>query len=123
MLFAVGKPDTRLVASGEDGDAGGLHRCGEMHRAAVVSDKYRSLGEDGGAFARGQQTAEIDHGTVGVLPPAIGGELAGFPLFGGPTEGQGVIRIKGGEALQKGAPVIATPVLGLDLSAYADGED
>src|SRR5882757_5085787 len=51
MLFAVGEPDAWLVAGGEDGDAGGLHGCGEMHGAAVVTDEDWGLGEDGGALA------------------------------------------------------------------------
>ena len=87
MLFAVGEPDARLVSGGEDGDAGGLHRCGEVHGAAVVTDKDRGLGEDGGALARRQQATEIDNGTRGVLPPAIRGELAGLALFRGSAEG------------------------------------
>src|SRR5882757_10976259 len=65
MLFAVGKPDARLVAGGKDRDTGSLYGCSEMHWAAVVSDEDRSLGEDGGAFAGGQQAAEIDGGTRG----------------------------------------------------------
>jgi len=78
MLFAVGEPDARFVPGGKDGDTRGLHCCGKVHGAAVVSDKDRGLGEDGGALTRCQQATEIDDGTAGVLPPAIRGELAGF---------------------------------------------
>ena len=95
MLLAVGKPDAWLVAGGEDGDAGRLDGCGEVHRAAVVADEDAGLGEDGGALAGREQAAEIDDGAAGVLPPAIGGELAGLAFFGGSAEGQGVVRDRG----------------------------
>src|SRR6202021_2792927 len=62
MLLAEGKPDARLVAGGEDGDAWGLDGCGEVHWAAVVADKYRGPGEDGGALAWGWQPAGVANG-------------------------------------------------------------
>ena len=34
-----------------------------------------------------------------------------------------MIGIEGGETIEEGSPVVAAPVLGLDLGAYADGED
>lgn len=37
VLLAVGEPDAGDVASGEDGDAGGLDRGGEVHGAAIVA--------------------------------------------------------------------------------------
>jgi hypothetical protein len=83
MLFAVGEPDTRLVAGSEDRNARGLHCGGEMHGAAVMSDKYAGMCEGGGTLARGEDTTEIDDGAAGVFPPAIGGELAGLALFQG----------------------------------------
>ena len=70
MLLAVGEPDARFVARGEDGDAGGLDGGGEVHGAAVVADEDAGLGEDGGAFARGEEAAEIDDGAGGVFAPA-----------------------------------------------------
>src|SRR5882757_11302378 len=87
MLFAVGKPDSRLVAGGEDGDAGGLDGCGKVHGAAVVTDKDRGLREDGGTFAWRQQAAEIDDRTRGVLPPAIRGKLACLAFFRSSAQG------------------------------------
>ncbi len=60
MLLAVGKPDARLVAGGEDGDAWGLDGGGEVHGAAVVADEEAGVAEGGGALARGEEAAEID---------------------------------------------------------------
>ena len=54
MLTAVGKPDARLVAGGEDGNAWSLDGSGEVHGAAVMTDEDASVGEDSCALARGE---------------------------------------------------------------------
>jgi hypothetical protein len=86
MLFAVGEPDPRLIASGKDGYTGGLHCCGEMHGAAVVANEQLGLCKDCGTLARRQEAAEVDDWSTGVLPPALCGKLAGFALLRGSAQ-------------------------------------
>jgi len=53
----------------------------------------------------------------------LGSEGGEVELFGGAAEDQGVVGVALGDAEEEGAPVVAAPVLGLDLGADADGED
>ena len=82
VLVAVGEPHAGFVAGGEDGHAGGLDGGGEVHGAAVVAEEEPGVGEDGGAFARGELAAEVEDGAelggAGMggpgAAPALGGE-------------------------------------------------
>src|ERR1700679_4028835 len=81
------------------------------------------MGDDGGAFAWGKETTEIDDGARGVFAPAGSGELAGFVFFGGSAQGKGEAWVESAQAVQQSAPVVAAPVFGLNFGANADGKD
>jgi len=123
MLLAVGEPDAGDVASGEDGHAGGFDGSGEVHGAAVVADEDTRPGEDGGTLAGCELATEIDDGAAGILPPTGSGEVAGLTLFGSSAEGKGVPWVEPGKTAEEGAPVLAAPILGLDLGADAEGDE
>jgi hypothetical protein len=85
MLFSIGKPDPRLVASSKDGHARRLDGCGEVHGAAVMPNKDSSMRQDGGALARCQEATEVDDRTLRVFSPAIRRKLTGVTFFCGPA--------------------------------------
>ena len=120
VLRAVGEPDARLVARRKDSHARGLDGGSKMHGAAVVSEEEACMGEDSGALARGEAAAEVEDGArSGVLPPALGGEVAGFALVGASEQDKGVLRVWPGERGEESAPVLAAPVFRLALGADA----
>jgi hypothetical protein len=60
VLRAVREPETRGLAGGEDGYAGGSDGRGQMHGAGVVAEEEAGEGEGGGAFAGGELAAEVE---------------------------------------------------------------
>ena len=123
VVGSVGEPLARDVARGEDGDARCVDGGGEVHGPAVVADEEASASEGGGGLARGEAATEVDDGASAGALPVSSGEVAGFGLFGAAGEQQGATGEFAGEASEELAPVVAAPVLGLDLGSDADGEE